>query len=122
MAQTDVNIDVPAGRIADPGDVPVVQGDTVTITVTGGPATLFFSHDCRSVLSPPPESPSTLNDGDSLDFTFTSSTPGSYMVMIAESPSQHPHFPPFKSTTLSFTTLLHSVRGGAGPSSQLQGN
>jgi hypothetical protein len=119
MAQTDINID--AGLIANPSDVPVVQGDTITITASGGSATLFFSHGCQAVMSPPPDASVTLTDGDSVDYTFTSSALGNYMVVIAGDPGAHAHFLPVKSNNLTFTTLLHSVRGGGGPNNQLQG-
>ena len=100
--------------------VPVAEGDTVTITASGGPVTLYFSPGCLTLLSPAPDATTTLSNGETLTFTFTSSNPGNYMVDISSDASQHPHFLPMSSKTLNFTTLLHKVR--VGPSNQPQGN
>ena len=120
MAQTDVTID--SNLFANPSDVPIVQGATLTVTASGGPVTLFFSHDCQSLLSPSPGASMALAPGNTLTFTFTTSHSGSYIVAVGESLDVHPHFPPIKSTTLTFTPILQSGRVGSGPNSQLQGN
>ena len=120
MTQTDVTID--SSLFPHPSDVPIVQGATLTVTASEGPVTLFFSHDCQSLLSPSPSASMALVPGNTLTFTFTTSHAGSYIVAIANGPDAHPHFPPIKSTTLTFTPLLQAVRMGGGPNSQLQGS
>jgi len=119
MTQTDVTID--SSLIATPNDVPVVQGNTFTITADETDATLFFSRDCQSLLSPAPAASVALAEGDTLTFTFTTSRSANYMIVVAGDPNAHVHFLPIKSTTLTITTFIHSTRGSAGPSNQLQG-
>lgn len=124
MAQTDVTIDATAGPSANPMEVRVVDGDTLTITASGGSANLYFSPGCLSVLSPAPEAEVALDEGDSLDFTFTSSAPGNYMVWLSADAGLSPHFFPIHAPVLTFNTFLHRVRVGmgGGPNNTTQGN
>jgi hypothetical protein len=93
--------------------VAVVAGDTITFTVArGGSATLFFSPDAVSVLSPSPGASMQLGAGHQAAFSFTSSEPGAYGVLFtAGRPSGPPHFTQVKSNLLLLDTMVTPVEG-----------
>lgn len=122
MANTNVTISSSDGLlVANPTSIPVVQGDTVAFSAAGGAAaTLFFSPDALSVLSPAPSGPVKVHPGGSASFTFTSSNPGAYSVFIGSGASSAPPgFPPQGSNQLvvkiAVDQIVFDVTGPPGP-------
>jgi hypothetical protein len=93
--------------------VAVVAGDTVTFTIARAPsATLFFSQDAVSVLSPSPGPSMQLGAGNQAAFSFTSSEPGAYgVVFTAGRPSHPPHFTQVESNLLLLDSMINPVGG-----------
>jgi hypothetical protein len=96
MAHTDVTLINDGGfYVPSAASVPVVSGDTISFaTSDGSAASLFFSPDAISALSPAPEKAFTLAARASETFKFTKSTKGSYSVFVGSNGDSAPaNFP-----------------------------
>jgi hypothetical protein len=108
MANTDITLTTQDGAVStDIESLAVVNGDTFSVSAKGDAVSLFFSPDLANALSPAPSNPSTLSDGQSTAFTFTSSNPGGYFITCAAGGLEVDlTFPSEISTTLHVQTLI----------------
>jgi plastocyanin len=122
MANTDITISKKDGvLVPSQSSVPVVQGDTVTFSTKGDSATLFFSPDAISILSPVPSAPVTIAAGGKTAFTFTSSKPGAYSVYFEPNASSPPASFPVRPSNLLLLEIDTSGIGFGGPSGTTTG-
>lgn len=85
MADTSIFISANefSGLRAEPSSVPVKEGDSVTFTASEDvSASLYFSPDALSILSPEPSNPVEVDDTDPITFDFTGSGPGNFYVAV----------------------------------------
>jgi hypothetical protein len=108
MANIEIKFTTQDGSVfTDTPSLTVITDETFSVTSTGGAASLVFSPDLAAAVSPRPESPITLADGQSMEFTFTSDKPGGYF--IAYGPVGLPvdaEFPPEVSNILYLQTRM----------------
>src|SRR5271163_1727834 len=98
MAQTDILLTETDGVFSpSQSEVPVVKGDTITFSTSGGSqVALFFSPGAVPVLSPAPSVPMLLAAGQKAKFTFTSSDAGAYSVFFEKNASTPPAYFPVR--------------------------
>ncbi|HLK62208.1 MAG TPA: hypothetical protein VKU19_02125 [Bryobacteraceae bacterium] len=84
MTNNVVNIlSAPGFREADPSQLGIVAGDTVTFVAdSGGGATLCLAPQTASILSPSPALNVPIAAGASVTFTFASDQPGVYCCQV----------------------------------------
>jgi hypothetical protein len=102
MANIDITLTFLNGDVFS--DIPVLtvfNGDTFSVTSSGGAAMLVFSPDLTAAVSPQPQEPVTLADGQTTAFTFTSSDPGGYFIAYGPAGADlETEFPPELSNAL----------------------
>lgn len=103
MANTDISL-INDGGVFVPSapSVPVVSGDTVSFSTSGGEAAfLFFSPDASNILSPRPASAAPVPASGKAVFSFTSSQPGAYSAYFGANEGCNPkRFPELISRVL----------------------
>jgi hypothetical protein len=116
MANTNITITKQDGVLApSQSSVPAVQGNTVTFLTKSDSATLFFSPDAVSILSPSPSAPVTIAAGGKTAFTFTSSKPGAYSVFFEPNASKPPANFPVRPSNQLLLEIDTSGIGFGGP-------
>jgi len=116
MANTDVTISKQDGALVpSQPSIPVVPGNTVTFSTQGDSATLFFSPDAISILSPAPSAPVTIAAGGKTAFTFGASKPGAYSVFFEPNASTPPASFPVRPSNLLFLEIDTRGIGFGGP-------
>lgn len=116
MANTDITISKKDGvLVPSQNSVPAVQGNTVTFSAQSDSATLFFSPDAVSILSPAPSAPVTIAAGGKSAFTFTSSKPGAYSVYFEPNASTPPANFPVRPSNLLLLEIDTRGIGFGGP-------
>jgi hypothetical protein len=122
MANTDITISKKEGvLVPSQSSVPAVQGNTVTFSAPSVSATLFFSPDAVSILSPSPSAPVSIAAGGKTAFTFTSSKPGAYSVYFEPNASSPPASFPVRPSNLLLLEIDTSGIGFGGPSGTTTG-
>ncbi len=124
MANTDITISKQDGvLVPSQHSVPVVQGDTVTFSTKSDSATLFFSPDAVSILSPAPSAPVTIAAGGKTVFTFTAAKTGAYSVFFEPNASSPPSGFPVRTSNLLLLEIdpSHVNFGGPGGGPQTSG-
>jgi hypothetical protein len=114
MANTDIKLINDNGVYVPSADfVPVVSGDTVSLTTSDGkPVIAFWSPAAMSILSPTPTNPFSFGPGGKAVFSFKSASPGAYCVYFGTDANT----PPASFPTYSTETLLLRVNTHAAPS------
>ena len=121
MANTDITISKKEGvLVPSQSSVPAVQGNTVTFSSQNVSATLFFSPDAVSILSPAPSAPVSIAAGGKTAFTFTSSKPGAYSVYFEPNASSPPASFPVRPSNLLLLEIDTSGVGFGGPGGATQ--
>lgn len=122
MANTDITISKKEGvLVPSQSSVPAVQGNTVTFSAPSVSATLFFSPDAVSILSPSPSAPVSIAAGGKTAFTFTSSKPGAYSVYFEPNASSPPASFPVRPSNLLLLEIDTSGIGFGAPSGTTTG-
>jgi hypothetical protein len=113
MANTNVVFRDEIGvRIPSVPKVAIVATDTVTFSVEdGADSTLCFSLNAASILSPAPDAQVGLATGQTLTYTFTSSTPGAYGVVALDPQVPVPQSLNFGGPTDPPLLVVHAGRG-----------
>jgi hypothetical protein len=121
MANTDISISSKDGALVpSQNSVSAVQGNTVTFSAPSVSATLFFSPDAVSILSPAPSAPVSIPAGGKTAFTFTSSKPGAYSVFFEPNASSPPANFPVRASNLLLLEIDTSQVGFGGPGNNLK--
>ena len=116
MANTDITISKKDGvLVPSQSSVPAVQGNTVTFSAQSDSATLFFSPEAASILSPAPSAPVSIAAGGKTAFTFTSSKPGAYSVFFEPNASTPPANFPVRPSNLLLLEIDTRGIGFGGP-------
>jgi hypothetical protein len=104
MADTQITFTESQGTIlANLAWLPVTANDTITFVPNDGPSPfLTFSPDLAAILTPAPVSPVLIEQGAVLTYTFTSSNPGAYLILVAGYPEATAETPGGASTNLFF--------------------
>jgi hypothetical protein len=122
MANTDITIAKQDGALVpSQPSVPVVQGNTVTFSAPSAGATLFFSPDAISILSPSPSAPVTIAAGGKTAFTFTGSKAGAFSVFFEPNASTPPASFPVRPSNLLLLEIDTRGVGFGGPGDKTQG-
>ena len=122
MANTDITISKKDGvLVPSQSSVPAVQGNTVTFYAQSDSATLFFSPDAVSILSPAPSAPVSIGAGGKTAFTFTSSKPGAYSVFFEPNASSPPANFPVRPSNLLLLEIDPSHVNFGGPGNPTTG-
>lgn len=114
MANTAITLTNEQGALVpSQPSVAVNSGDTVSFTTSdGSTAYLFFSPGAAAVLSPAPSSPVEAS-ATAAEFTFTSSSPGTYSVYFETSTDVTlPPFPVTQSNQLLLEVDLTNAKYG----------
>jgi len=95
MASTEITFNLEDGTLVpnDPA-ISVVSNDTVSFAVSDGrPAFLYFSPATVAILSPKPSIPFPLAPSTKAQFTFQTSDPGAYTLLVSPEQIFEPVFP-----------------------------